>query len=84
MIMLMPDIQKSRSSKPLPHRTTEDVRPTELGAAKPARRLDGEVTKTGDVALYSGPHCEIWAGRWVKGGDVEKVRLRLVMSTPLT
>ena len=51
---------------------------------KSARRLDGEVTKTGEVALDSGPHCEIWAGQWVKGGNVEKVRLHLVMSTPLT
>ena len=93
--MLMPDIQKSRSSEPPPHRTAEheiqDVQSTEPNEAPPVRRLDGEVTKRGDVALAGGTHCEVWVGEWVKGGrmeggegDVEKVRLRLIMSTPLT
>ena len=54
------------------------------------RRLDGEVTRLGDIAFDGGTHCEVWIGKWVKGGrmeggegDVEKVRLRFV-STPLT
>ena len=97
MIMPMPDIQKSRSPEPPPHRTTEDVQPIGLDSpffsmeAPPVRRLDGEVTRTRDMAFSRGTHCEVWVGRWVKGGrmeggegDVEKVRPHLIMSTPLT
>ena len=88
MLMLIPDIQMSRSSEPPLHRIPEheiqDVQSTKANEALPVRRLDGEVTKTGDVAFAGGTHCEIWKGQWVKGGDVEKVRLRLIISTPLT
>ena len=75
--MLMPDIQKSR--------------PTEPNEGPPVRRLDGEVTGVGDIAFAGGRHCEVWIGKWVKGGrmeggegDDEKVRLRPILSTPLT
>ena len=88
MIMLMPDIQMSRSSEPplhgIPENEVQNVQSTKANEVLPVRRLDGEVTKTGDVAFAAGAHCEIWTGQWVKGGDVEKVRLRLIMSTPLT
>ena len=89
--MHIPNIQKSQSFElpPPPHRTTEDVQPTELNEAPPVRRLDGEVTRTGDIAFTAGPHCEIWIGEWVKGGrteggegDVEKVRLRPIYVCP--
>ena len=80
----MPDIQKSRSSEPSPHLTTEDVQPTEPNEAPPVRRFYGEVTKTEDAPFAGGPHSETWTGEWVKGGDVEKVRLRPIMSNSLT
>ena len=87
-MMMMPDIQTSRSSEPPLHRIAEheiqNVQSTKANGVMPVRRLDGEVTKTDDVAFTAGPHCEIWRGQWVKGGDVEKVRLRHFMSTPLT
>ena len=50
----------------------------------PVRLLDGEVKRLGDIAFTGGTHCEVWRGEWVKGGDVEEVRLRIIMSTPLT
>ena len=88
MLMLMPDIQMSWSSEPPLHRIPDseiqNVQSTKAKEVLPVRRLDGEVTKTDDVAFAAGPHCEIWRGQWVKGRDVEKVRLRLIMSTPLT
>ena len=84
----MPDIQESRSSEPPPNRTTEheiqDVQPTEPNEPPRFGRLDGEITRTGDFAFAGGPHCELWVGQWVKGGDVKKVRLRLIMSNSLT
>ena len=87
-MILIPNIQKPRPSELPPHQITEheiqDVQPTESNEAPPVRRLDGEFTKTEDVAFASGAHCEVWKGQWVKGGDVEKVRLRLIMSVPLT
>ena len=90
MIMLIPGIPQS--SGPQPHRTRkheiQDVQPSEPNEVLPVRRLDGEVTRTGDIAFTAGAHCEIWIGEWVKGGrmegGVEKVRLRPILSTPLT
>jgi hypothetical protein len=88
MIILMPDIQKSRSSKPPPHRTTrreiQGVQSTGPNETPPVKLLGGEVTRTGNLPLTGGTHCEVWTGQWVKGGGVEKVRLRIIMSTPLT
>ena len=82
MIILMLDIQMSPSSEPPPH--LQDVQPTlEPNEAPPVRRLDGEFT-TEDVPFAAGTHCEVWKGQWVKGGDVKKVRLRLIMSASLT
>ena len=84
MKKLLPDIQKSRPSRPAPHLTTEpetqDVQPTEPNETPSVRRLDGEVTRTEDLPFIGGTHCEVWTGQWVKGGDVEKVRLRLIVN----
>ena len=84
----MPGIQKPRSSEPplhrIPENETQDVQSAKANEVLPVRRLDEEVTRTGDVAFAGGTHCEIWTGQWAKGGDVEKVRLRLITSTPLT
>ena len=84
----MPDIQKSRPSVPPPNQTTEHevqgVQPPEPNEPPPFERLDGEFTKIGDEPFGAGPHCEVWKGQWENGGVVKKVRLRLIMSTPLT
>ena len=85
----MPDIQKPPSSEPPPNQTTEPeipgVQPPEPNEPPPFGRLDsGEFTKIEDEPFGSGLHCEVWKGQWVKGGAVKKVRLRLIMFTPLT
>ena len=93
--MPVPDIQRPRGSEPPPHahRTTEhetqDAQSTKANKLPPVKRLDVEVTRTGEIAFASGTHCEVWTGQWAKGGrmeggggDVEKVRLHLIMVYP--
>ena len=88
MIILMPDIQEPRPSTPPRRRTTEheirDVQLTRPNDTPPVGLLGGEVKRTGTLPLTGGTRFEVWTGQWVKGGDVKKVRLRLIMSTPLT
>ncbi|KAF9653023.1 kinase-like protein [Thelephora ganbajun] len=75
---------KLRSHEPLPRHTseheTQDSQPVEVNEAPPVKRLDGEVTRLGEIAFAGGLCCEVWIGRWEKGGgekvDVEKVALK--------
>jgi len=76
----MTDTQKLRFLEPLPQREETPL----------VKRLDGEVTSIGDIAFAGGMYCEVWVGRWEKGGregigeekvDVEKVSLSL--TTPI-
>lgn len=70
---------------PPPRRTTEheikDIQPPEANEAPSIRRLDGEVTRLEEIAFAAGTYCEVWEGRWAKGGgekaEVEKVSLNL-------
>ena len=55
------------------------------------RRLDGEVEKTSVRGVYAGgTDCEMFAGRWTRGGregtgmEVEEVSLSLIISILLT
>ena len=58
----------------------------------PVKRLDGKITRKGELAFAGGTYCEVWVGMWDKGGeeagrekaDPEKVGLGRVDSTPLT
>ena len=34
----------------------------------PLKRLDGEVTRKGQLASAGGTYCETWVGKWEKGG----------------
>lgn len=55
-------------------------------------RLDGEVTRLGEFAYSGGEYCEVWVGRWRKGGRqlgreedyAEKVSLGTTTTTLLT
>ena len=58
----------------------------------PIKRLNGKITRTEELNLAKGTHCEVLVGLWDKGGeeagrgkvDPEKVRFGLVNSTPLS
>jgi len=58
----------------------------------PVKRLDGKITREGELAFGGGTHCEVWVGLWEKGGkesgrekvDPEKVSLGLTTSALLT
>ncbi|KAF9651706.1 kinase-like protein [Thelephora ganbajun] len=60
-----------RTTKP----GTQESQLVETDEAPPVKRLDGEVTKLGDIAFAGGTHCEVWIGRWEKGGG-KKVALK--------
>ena len=67
----MVDIQKLRFDEPLPHRTAEheiQSQSAEANEAPPVKRLDKEVTRLGEIAFAGGMYCEVWVGRWEKGG----------------
>jgi len=79
----MADTQKLRFLEPLPQREEIPL----------VKRLDGEVTRLGEIAFAGGMYCEVWVGRWEKGSregtggekvDVEKVSLSLATSILLT
>jgi len=38
------------------------------------KRLDGEVTKQGDLAFAGGTYSETWKGEWKKGGGEKSIR----------
>ena len=69
----MTDFQGLRFSEPLPRRTTEHKtrEPVEVNEAPSVKQLDGEVTKEGEIAFGEGAYCEVWKGRWKKGGGEE-------------
>lgn len=74
--------------EPPPRRITEhetqDASPVEGNEPPPIRRLDGEITRLEDIAFAGGTYCEVWVGRWVKGGgEDEKVSLSLTTSVLL-
>jgi len=95
----MPNAQKLQSHEPPRHTVEHEIQDTqsvETNEAPPVKRLDGEVTRQGDVAFAAGAYCDVWVGRWEKrsgergsgeaGGEkveVEKVSLSLVTSIPL-
>ena len=87
------DIQRVQFDEPLSRRTLEretqeESQLIEVNEALPVKRLDGEVTRLGKVAFAGGMYCEIWVGRWKKGGEreevEEKVCLRLTTFILLT
>ena len=75
-----------RFSEPLRHDTAE--RPVETGELPLVKRLDGEVTRSGELPLAGGSYCEVWIGLWDKGGGKEvrreKVGLGFTASILLT
>ena len=85
------DVQKLRFDEPLPHRTSEhesqESQSVEDGQVPPVNRLNGEVTRLGEIAFAGGTYCEIWQGKWETDkdkGDGEKVRLSLTVCILLT
>jgi len=58
----------------------------------PVKRLDGKITREGELPFGGGTHCEVWVGLWDKGGkqsgrekvDPEKVSLGFTTSALLT
>ena len=56
------------SRRTLEGETQEDQLPG-ANEAPSVKRLDGEVTKLGEIAFAGGANCEIWVGRWKKGGE---------------
>ena len=80
--------QWPRFPEPPSRRTTEhetqDASSIEASEAPSIRRLDGEITRLEDIAFAGGTYCEVWVGRWVKGGgEDEKVSLSLNTSVLL-
>ena len=69
----MADIQETRFNGPWPRRTA-DRGLVEASEAPPVKRLDGEVTRQGEIAFAGGTRCEVWVGQWRKFG-FEKVSL---------
>ena len=57
----------------MPRRTAEHKtrEPYEVNEAPPVKQLDGEVTKEGEIVFAAGVYCEVWRGRWKKGGGEE-------------
>ena len=61
------------------------------GDPPPVKRLNGNITKRGDLPFAGGTYCEVWVGSWDKGGEAgregggpEKVSVGLVTLTLLT
>lgn len=80
-----------RFSEPLQRDTVEQ--PVEISEPPPVKRLDGKVTRNGELAFARGTYCDVWVGLWDKGGreevgsekvDPEKVSLSFTTSTLLT
>ena len=71
---------------------TQEAPMNESSDPPPVKRLNGKITRTGDLPFAGGTYCEVWVGLWDKGGeeagrekaDPEKVSLGLADSTPLT
>ena len=84
----MADIQMFQSQESLPRHTTgsetQDTQSVEANEPPPVKRLDGQVTRIGDIAFAGGMYCDVWVGEWKKSGggkgnggenvEVEKVR----------
>jgi hypothetical protein len=79
---------------PLPRQTSEhgspESRSVEGNQPPPAKRLDGEVTRQGDIPFAEGRYCEVWMGVWEKAcgegiskEDTKKVSMNLIVSIPL-
>lgn len=70
---------------------TQESQQAESSKPLSVQRLDGSVTRMGEVPFAGGIHCEVWVGRWDKGGkiggeeaDPEKVHLSLATVITLT
>ena len=70
---------------------TRESQPVETTGPPPVKRLDGEVTKKGELAFAGGAYCEVWIGLWDKceevgkeKADPEKVSLSVTTSILLT
>ena len=91
MITQVSDIQKPQPHGTPQHHSMGHEIQVEGNEALHLRRLDGEVEKTGEKGAYAGgTDCEIFAGRWTRGGregtgvEVEEVSLSLTTSILLT
>ena len=54
------------------HETPDDQsdgQSIEADEPPPIKRLDGEVTRLGDMPFAGGMYCEVWVGRWVKSAN---------------
>jgi len=89
----MVDVQKVQFHEPLRRPTMiYDIQESLLDESSkppPVKRLDGKVTKKGELAFAGGTYCEVWVGLWDNGGgeeigvekaDPEKVGLSLATS----
>jgi len=67
----MLDIRKVRFDELLQPRAvrqgTRDSQSVNVSELPPAKRLDGEVVREGEIAYSGGMYCEVWAGKWKKG-----------------
>ena len=52
----------------------QEIRSVEASEVPPVKRLDGEVTRLGDIPFAGGLYCEVWVGRWEKGSEVGRER----------
>ena len=90
----MAHVQKVQFHEPLRRPTVvsePQVSPLdESSEPPPVKRLDGKITKKGELAFAGGTYCEVWVGLWDKGGeeagreksDPEKVSLGLATFCP--
>jgi hypothetical protein len=67
---MMTNIQ---NREPLSRQTTGNEslasRSVEASEPLPVKRLDEEVTISGEYAFAEGSHCQVWLGQWEKVGD---------------
>ena len=68
---------------------TQESQPVRTTEPPPVKRLNGEVTRRGELPYAGGTYCEVWIGYWNKGGreevwrekaDPEKVGLSFTTS----
>ena len=86
------NIQKLRFDEPSRRPTVEgeppESQPVESSEPPHIKRLDGRITRMGELAFAGGTYCEVWVGRWDKGGEeagrekggAEKVSLSFAVS----
>ena len=47
---------------------TTESHSAETGSPPPVKILNGEITRQGIIPFAEGTYCEVWTGRWEKGG----------------